>query len=137
VPEHTSVTRELSSIPLNELIDLRYEKDQQRKVLAAQEKSIKDEIIDIDAALVSYHLDNPEVDRLAGTLAKVTFTQERVFTVTKENKAQLMEWMIENDLTFMTVWHLNNAAAREYETVHGEIPHAQPYVKNKVSMRKA
>lgn len=119
-----------------EIIDERYRLDQQRKALSRTDKVLREQVADIDAYLLGYHEANPDVDRLAGNHARITFTSQRVFS--PEDRERFWEWVMnqESDHGFLLTWSINNAAAREYEALHGEIPHTVPFERNKVSMRK-
>ena len=137
MPEVTPTRRqEGAELSIQKLIDKRYAIQQERKEVAAEDRELKKQMNDIDARLFAYNEENPEVAVLHGTGAKVSFSEERVFNIEAGKKDEVKQHLIDNDITYLMTWHLNNASLRDFEAMHDSLPHVEPYVKKKVSCTK-
>lgn len=123
-------------LTLGDLVDLRYNLEQQRKEVAATERTIKQQIADIDHQLFDYHENNPGVSEIRGTRAKVKWSEETHYNTEAGRKEEIRDWLFQNGHQYLMTWHLNRAATEAYVSMHGELPGVTPFVKQKVSCTK-
>ena len=134
IRENISVDYE--SLDVANLIDLRYQLEQQRKEVAATEREIKKQMEDIDNRLWAYHEANPEVAEAQGQVAKIKWSEEDNYSTEAGRKEEVRDWLFDNGLQHLMTWHLNRAATQECVAMRGELPGVSTYVKRKVSCRK-
>lgn len=122
---------------LPELITLRKGLDVDRAAAAKRERDLKAEITQIDEVLLDYHFAHPEVAILQEDNVRIAFNNEVIYQASGEVKIEFAEWVRETGNMHLLTWHINNAAAREYVSLYGELPHAEPFERTKVSMTAA
>ncbi|QIB67113.1 hypothetical protein [Kineobactrum salinum] len=120
-----------------DLILQRKKHDEERAAASRQERQSKAQIALIDEVLLAFHETSPEVAILQEGGTRIGFTEETIFNASGEVKQAFSEWVRETGNMHLITWHINNAAAREHLALYGELPHAEPFKKTKVSMTTA
>lgn len=127
----------LDSLSIQQLIDLRYELSAAKKEIAAQERAVKSEIDAIDAKLIEYHKNNPEVSEVSGATAKVKWSEETHYSPEAGFREDVRDWLFENGHQHLITWHFNRAATDEFVNTLGSMPpHTTAFDKTKISCRK-